>query len=631
MGRLVSLFTHGAAVAEQSPKIKESYLSCWLGVTAISLTMDRQCEASFSYRAIVFALKPGITLAKNLAVKKLLSYRSVIICEHPKEDTGDCEWNELHYHGIVESPSQYRFDADRVFNQIKQEHCTWFKSEQCKVPVNFLAYMQIPPKTIVYKNERNDNSDLCMLEAQITPELIAEVKERKSKRIEFKREGSNDIMQIKDLIIRSGAQSEAELLNCYHNDPIFENLYCKRTFSTNFKKALNFAIQTTLDKDYRDLCRDFDDKNNECMSRKRSADLIEKWCAFQGICVKQFALNVVSLMDRKMRKQNTIILEGTPNSGKTFIAKSICKACIFFGEVSQGSAGYAFMWQDCVNKRFIILNEPYFDNCMIEQLKIVLEGTGTFVHKKNCSDEYLRPTPVMITTNNPVWINTPAAESAIRARCHTIYSGLKSADFLKYVRKDLHPDWVNLIFMRHCTVERPVSPFMDEECTSRATDTVDLAQTSEKQTQTEDLQTSSTPIADNTTSNLKRSPKKKLTPTFLDRHRAQDSSETLSQDLFPSTTTSDNSQEVPCYQEENNTPLDLTKKRRTSREEESTSKRPKSDKQGILWPTPRVLNGHFEWTDSEPEEEEEGVPETPPHSLLTKRLVGRASEETSRQ
>ncbi|CAL1286310.1 unnamed protein product, partial [Larinioides sclopetarius] len=33
---------------------------------------------------------------------------------------------------------------------------------------------------------------------------------------------------------------------------------------------------------------------------------------------------------------------------------------------------------------------------MVETLKTILEGTGTFVHKKMSGDEYLHPTPVII-------------------------------------------------------------------------------------------------------------------------------------------------------------------------------------------------------------------------------------------
>lgn len=480
-----------------------------------------------AYRAIAFQLKKN-PLTSNIVVKKLLGYRDVVISEHPENEDEDCEWNMLHYHGVVEHFENYRFDSDRIFNQVK-DHCVWFKSEQCKLPVNFCAYMQIPPRKIVYTNERSTDSDLTMLLAQVTPELIEEVKARKTARKEAKQESGRDIMYLKNLILKSNAQSEAELLEYYHNDNNFENVYCKRTFSQNFKKALSFAIQETLHIPIRDLCCNFEDKKNQCMPAVKSANLMEKWCHFQGIDPGQFARDFEAVLDRTPRKQNCICLTGEPNSGKTFIAKSMEKACIFYAEIVQGTAGYAFMWQDCINKRVIVINEPCFDYTIIETLKAVLEGTGTYVHKKNSSDEYLRPTPVLITSNVPVWNMCSGAEQAIRVRCKRIYDNLKPCPFLKYVRKDLHPGWLTLLLIRHAKEAAPVSDISDDdECrTSPAIDSADLEPTPAKRLKTEARRMSLTPTVHNTTSTSKtpQSPKRRPIADLLNAPKRKASSE----------------------------------------------------------------------------------------------------------
>lgn len=482
--------------------------------------MQSDAQNTYAYRIIVFQLKKNGTLADCLPAKKLLNYRSVIISEHPPSDDNECEWNGLHYHGIVEHEPKYRFDGDRVFNQFKAENCEWFKSEQCKLPANFIAYMQLPPRKIVYRNMRNDESDLLCLEASVTDELREEVKNRKSARIQVKKEGSQDIMKLKDWISQTGAQSESELLNYFHNDSDFEQIYCKRTFSMNFKKALNFSIQATLDTDIRDLCINYKDNKNLCMSPNESATVMENWLRFQNIDPQRFVDNMIALMNKKKRKLNTIILKGKPNSGKTFIAKSMEKAAIFYGEISQGIAGYSFMWQDCVNKRLIVINEPYFDMCMIEQLKVVLEGTGTFVHKKNSSDEYLRPTPVLITTNNDVWNFAISAKDAIKARCLAIYDNLKPCPMLKKVKRDLHPQWLSILRIKYAPNASPVSDFSDDECpTSQAIGIVDLVPTSKIPTPRADLLTSSTHAAENTIELSQPTPakdKRKRTPNLLD-------------------------------------------------------------------------------------------------------------------
>ena len=81
---------------------------------------------------------------------------------------------------------------------------------------------------------------------------------------------------------------------------------------------------------------------------------------------------------------------------------------------------------------------------MIEQLKIILEGTGTFVHKKMSNDEYLRPTPVIFTSNNCVWNLCPIAKGAILTRLIHFYDEMKSCPLLENITKELHPVWLNI-------------------------------------------------------------------------------------------------------------------------------------------------------------------------------------------
>lgn len=456
--------------------------------------MDR--AAAYSYRIVVFGLKGNQRLDDAITLKKLLSYRSVFVAEHPPDPADHCEYTTLHYHALVEHKPEYRFDCDRIWNQFKLD-CAFFKSEACKMPVNFLAYMQIPPKQIVYRNEVGESAALHFLADEVTPKLIQEVKERREGRDNKAKEASGDIQVLVRYIQTSGAQSEAELVNQFHREKKFEDIYCKRTFTSNFKKALQLAIQKTLDLDLYDLVTSFVDKKNECLTPRQSFNIVVKWCDFQKIKPKKFIMAIMDCMDKKKRKLNTVAMIGEPNSGKTFIAKSICKAVVFYGEVCQGIAGYSFMWQDCINKRVIIINEPYIDNCMIEQLKYVLEGTGCFVHKKNSGDEYLRPTPVIVTANHELWRTCPQAKTAILSRYLAHFTGLRKADFLAKCQKDLHPGWIKLM----CDKYINAIDSDDDECryTIPDIDTVVPEPTLKQVTETEVQSTPSTSAVDDTT------------------------------------------------------------------------------------------------------------------------------------
>lgn len=444
--------------------------------------------ANTAYRALVWAFKKG-SLDDNLTAKKCLTYRNITVSEHPPDSNPSCEWNTLHYHAIVQHPVQYRFDVDKQFLKFK-DSCSFFKSEQCKLPQNFMAYIMVPPRHIVFR-QHPDWSTLPMLEDDVTPELIQEVKERKEKRFETKMESGKDISNLKDLIVKTSAQTEAELIELMHSDSKFQEMYYKRTWQNNFKKALTIAQMQVKDTPFYELAESFQDTKGQCISVKESTELLKDWCKFQNIDPTQFLRDIYDLMDQKLRKKNTLYLRGAPNSGKSYIARSLCKASRFFGQISQGTAGYAFMWQDCLNKRLIEINEPYIDDCMIEQLKMVMEGLGCFVHKKNCADDWLRPTPVIVTSNPTLWTRL-SHEEAIRPRLIRYYENLKEFKRLKYVTGDLHPGcWKQLYDELLC----PTSP---------AIDTVAQEQISKHQTKQADPSTHSTQRAENTTNTTEK-------------------------------------------------------------------------------------------------------------------------------
>lgn len=114
-------------------------------------TSSKRNDYKFDYRVIVFALLHNIRLDEHQLVKSLFKRRSIFIAEHPPDESSNCEYNTLHYHGLIEIVKGSRFDNDRIINDIKK-HCTFFKSQNAIAPVHFLAYMQIPPRHIIFKN-----------------------------------------------------------------------------------------------------------------------------------------------------------------------------------------------------------------------------------------------------------------------------------------------------------------------------------------------------------------------------------------------------------------------------------------------------------------------------------------------
>lgn len=205
-------------------------------------------------------------------------------------------------------------------------------------------------------------------------------------------------------------------------------------------------MQSCLDTPILLLSKDFSDHQNSCLNPQDSFQLIKSWCKFQNIIIRYFFL------DRMKKKKNTLYLCGEPNSEKIYITCSLQKAAFFYEEVNQGTSTYTFMWQDCINKCLIVINEPYFEPTMIEQLKVILEDTGTFVHKKMSSDEYLRPTTMIITSNRTSGL-CPGSKPAIMAQLENLYDNLKAFPLLRNINKDLHNLWINLAAEKHLTDE----------------------------------------------------------------------------------------------------------------------------------------------------------------------------------
>lgn len=157
-------------------------------------------------------------------------------------------------------------------------------------------------------------------------------------------------------------------------------------------------------------------------------------------CPGKFARDIVSFVDRARLKVNTLWLHEKNNASKTLIARSIMKLCITYHQVPPGSN--RFMFQDCVNKRIIIMNEPFFDEVQIEVCKRVFEGTGCFLPVKMKNDQLLIPTPVLVKSNTDLWATNQAAKPQLENRIYKGLYGLKEAAFLKEVTKQLNPPWI---------------------------------------------------------------------------------------------------------------------------------------------------------------------------------------------
>lgn len=416
-----------------------------------------------NYRAFIIG---GLPVERVIEYITLLTHgstgravRNCYVVEHdpsldnPETGIGACEFNSLHYHGIV-SYSCSRSDNDRQITNFKQSverHSgAYYKGMEVQHIKGMLTYMKVHPKKQIFLV--NTDNELNSVLDEINDDDVETFRLRKQKQREEDKDekiSAKDIYRLSEWVQMFNVQSKQQMFDIITQTSYkreFLSLFCKRSFDQSLEKAMYIVQQECLAKTFAKLSDLVENAEfADCYSPLESAIIVKEWAKIQGIDLDLFVTNLIDIVDRNRPKVNTLMLQGESNAGKTYIVRSVLKLCKYFGEINQGIAGYQFMYADCINKRVISINEPYFDVAMIEQLKIVLEGRGTFVHVKNKKDDWLQPTPVIITCNSHVWRHCRNEEHAIRNRC-IVYEGLRAAPFLEKCEKDLHPYvWMYLL------------------------------------------------------------------------------------------------------------------------------------------------------------------------------------------
>lgn len=150
--------------------------------------------------------------------------------------------------------------------------------------------------------------------------------------------------------------------------------------------------------------------------------------------IKSFLERLVEVLDRKIPKLNTIIIKGPPSSGKNFFFDMIFALCNNYGQLGQANKHNLFAFQEAPNKRLLLWNEPNYEPCMTDTIKLMLGGDPYTVKVKHIMDSHVTRTPVIVLTNNEVGF---MYEEAFKDR--TIKYIWKKADFLKEITKKPYP------------------------------------------------------------------------------------------------------------------------------------------------------------------------------------------------
>nr|WPR17930.1 MAG: DNA rep protein helicase [Chemarfal virus 4] len=158
---------------------------------------------------------------------------------------------------------------------------------------------------------------------------------------------------------------------------------------------------------------------------------VRKYLVYQGIDPNAFGICLIQWLQRR-GKHNTLVIEGPPDTGKSTFIRTLLSPLYRVGEITNSGD---FMYMSCTNKDLIQWEEPCLTHDKVEKFKLVAEGICTMVQVKHKENTQLRRTPLIITTNYPVWRYCTQAEPALTVRMHI-------TSFKKPARK--FPDWLKL-------------------------------------------------------------------------------------------------------------------------------------------------------------------------------------------
>ena len=208
---------------------------------------------------------------------------------------------------------------------------------------------------------------------------------------------------------------------CFKEDiKEFFQLYSQPNFDRIFQKALSMVK-------YQDSSSYHDNQTSD--------KILETICSNNGFSLINLVNNVTKVFDKDLPKINGLVFHGEPNSGKSYIVRSLAELAKFYWEINDSGV---FMWQSLVACRFGLVEEPNLTPSAIEMLKKIAEGHRTRVQIKNKQDSWSERVAIIVTTNDFLWCHALSTEPALRSKFY-FYENMKMAKKKWFGKKKLNP------------------------------------------------------------------------------------------------------------------------------------------------------------------------------------------------
>lgn len=397
---------------------------------------------------------------------------NALITYHDGVQDKSCEYNGRHYHLVCElrgHPTRdQRWGRDCLAWAKARPAVAFFAAATAANVASLSRHIcQAPRKVIHSKGEK------LIQDIGFTPKEGTSIEPMANARANLKRDTNyyridfltrlmeryrtSDMPTIKRQCLKNPAEWE-EFVECLSGS----------SFDIHYKKAADIYRTKQCSKKISELI--LEEPQTEWnrppyLSKQQSLEIFDKWLKQQNFDKSQFLDDLYKVLERKLPKINTFVLHGPPNSGKSFILRSLIPHYSYFGEVRGGGSNYTFLWQDCIDTGLIFIEEPMISPEVAEQFKLVMEGAATHVHVKMRGDAILQPTPVLITTNSLPWRWCSSEAGAFQARMK-MYT-CQESPFLKEIKGQLNPlIWCDLFKKKESDeIEELTSAFINDDST----------------------------------------------------------------------------------------------------------------------------------------------------------------------
>lgn len=188
-----------------------------------------------------------------------------------------------------------------------------------------------------------------------------------------------------------------------------------------FHKQLGTYYQEFMKKTTETAFRD----NRKYLSLELTTHAFGNWCGEQNIQPSNFLLEVYLVLKELGGKQNSFVLIGQPNGGKSFWIEPLMHIQHLVGRCGPDTKPFKFA--PLIDKKIGYLNEVSLEQAEIETWKTLMEGLPTPISAKYKGQNLIPRMPIFYTANHEIWSYTQEdkqqqIKEAIRKRmfCHHI-------------------------------------------------------------------------------------------------------------------------------------------------------------------------------------------------------------------